>query len=97
VKSASREVPYVLAGRAREDCQIYVESILDLSQLQSRSAERRLATDMPIQTLPSDLQQLKDRIEPKVMAELSHDYDDDRNFPPDYNHDHDREIEGMER
>ena len=92
VKAATKEVPYVINGRGREDCQIYVESIADLSQLQNRSGERRLATEMPTQTLSADLQQLKDKLEPKARVELSHDHDSGRSHQQEYDHGHEMAI-----
>ena len=83
VKAATKEVPYVINGRGREDCQIYVESIADLSQIENRSGERRFATDMPTQTLSADLQRLKDRLEPKARAEWSRDFDGGRSQQQD--------------
>jgi conjugative relaxase-like TrwC/TraI family protein len=78
VKAATREVPYVINGRGREDCQIYVESIADLSQIQNRNSERKHATDMPVVSLPTALQEMQNRLEPKVRAELSRNHDGGR-------------------
>jgi ATP-dependent exoDNAse (exonuclease V) alpha subunit len=94
VKSICREAVYVITGRGRDLCDWYVENIADLSQIQSRSSERKLSTDMPTQGLPADLQKLKDRLEPKAMAKLSHDHDDDRNYQQDYNYDRGHEVGG---
>jgi hypothetical protein len=95
VKSICREAVYVITGRGRELCDWYVESIADLSQIQSRSSERKLSTDMPTQGLPAALQQLKERLEPKAMAQLSHDKDDVwLSHQQDYNHDRGHEVGG---
>jgi hypothetical protein len=50
VRAATKDIPYVLNSRGREDCQIYVESIADLSQIQNRSGDRKFATKMSVET-----------------------------------------------
>lgn len=53
VKAATRDIPYVLNSRGREDCQIYVESIADLSQIQNRSGDRKAVSEMVIKEVPA--------------------------------------------
>jgi ATP-dependent exoDNAse (exonuclease V) alpha subunit len=89
-KYAGRDDAYVAIGRGREDCRVYVESKLDLAQIQNRNGSRKLATDMPVIALSQELQALKEQLEPKAKVELSHDHHDGRSL--DYNHDHGHEM-----
>jgi conjugative relaxase-like TrwC/TraI family protein len=52
VKSVSRDIPYVLNSRGRDDCQIYVESIADLSQTQDRTGIRKAVIEMEKLVIP---------------------------------------------
>jgi hypothetical protein len=40
VRSATQKIAYVAASRGREDIEVFVESIADLSQIQNRSGGR---------------------------------------------------------
>jgi hypothetical protein len=57
VKAATKEVPYVINGRGREFCEIYVESIADLSQIQNRSGDRKFASEMGLLAALSEVKQ----------------------------------------
>lgn len=65
VKAATQDVPYVINSRGREFCEIYVESIADLAQIQNRSGDRKTVTEMGVnaETLPRALSKLVEQMQ----------------------------------
>jgi hypothetical protein len=64
IKYATQDAAYVATGRGRQFCDVYVENISDLSQIQNRNGNRKAATEMTIKgDLPSELRAIAERIE----------------------------------
>jgi conjugative relaxase-like TrwC/TraI family protein len=63
--AAPKCVPYVILGRGREFCNVFVESIADLSQIQNRSGDRKDVTQMEIELakLPLYIRRLAEKLQ----------------------------------
>jgi len=46
VRSATQKIAYVAASRGREDIEVFVESVADLSQIQNRTGDRKAVVEM---------------------------------------------------
>jgi conjugative relaxase-like TrwC/TraI family protein len=71
IRSASRDAAYVACSRGRQFCEVHVENISDLSQIQNRSGDRKLAIEMTVQALPRDLRELQTKIENGTRDRIS--------------------------
>jgi hypothetical protein len=46
VRSSSQKIAYVACSRGREDIEVFVESVADLSQIQNRTGDRKAAVEL---------------------------------------------------
>jgi hypothetical protein len=60
VRSATRKIAYVAASRGREDIEVFVESIADLSQIQNRSGDRKAAVEMAFGNAQGERAEMKE-------------------------------------
>jgi hypothetical protein len=85
VRSATQKIAYVACSRGREDIEVFVESVADLSQIQNRTGDRKAAVEMAFEPDQNDrraevkqlfrqLQRVRSRTaepaEPKRVVEL---------------------------
>jgi hypothetical protein len=54
VRSATQKIAYVAASRGREDIEVFVESVADLSQIQNRTGDRKAAVEMAFEPDQND-------------------------------------------
>ena len=54
VRSATQKIAYVAASRGREDVEVFVESVADLSQIQNRSGDRKASVGMAFEPDQND-------------------------------------------
>ena len=59
VRSATRKIAYVAASRSREDIEVLVESIAELSQIQNRTGDRKAAVEMALEDRLDERAELK--------------------------------------
>jgi hypothetical protein len=48
-RSATKKIAYVACSRGREDIEVFVESVADLSQVQNRTGDRKAAVEMALE------------------------------------------------
>jgi hypothetical protein len=60
VRSATQKIAYGAASRGREDIEVFVESIADLSQIQNRTGDRKAAVEMACENRLGDRAEVKE-------------------------------------
>jgi hypothetical protein len=67
VRSATQKIAYVAASRGREDIEVFVDSVADLSPIQNRSDDRKVSVEMAFEPDQNDrraeLKQLFQRLQ----------------------------------
>jgi hypothetical protein len=53
-EAATRKIAYVACSRGREDIEVFVESVADLSQIQNRSGDRKAAVGVAFEPDQND-------------------------------------------
>jgi conjugative relaxase-like TrwC/TraI family protein len=54
VRSATQKIAYVACSRGREDIEVFVESVADLSRIQNRTGDRKAAVEMAFEPDQND-------------------------------------------